>query len=70
MCVRADQQLEGVDVFNAYVAIVQWSTTNILLLIRDYLGMKTRHVNYTNTFVYILTETEVYIKYPKVFEKK
>ena len=70
MCVRGDQQIEEVDFFDTFAPVVQWSTVRILLVISLYLGMKSRQVDYTNAFVQAPIETEVYIEYPKLFERK
>ena len=41
----------------------------MLLVICVHLGMKTRQVDYTNTFVQAPIDIEVYIEYSKLFER-
>ena len=70
LCVRGDQQIKEVDFFDAFALVVQWSTVRMLLVICVYLGMKTRQVDYTNVFIQVPIETDVYIEYPRLFEQK
>ena len=32
-CVRGDKQIQGVDVFNTYVPVVEWSTVHMMLVV-------------------------------------
>jgi hypothetical protein len=51
LCVRGDLQREGVDYFEMYFPVIQWSTIRMLLLavvLRG--GWATRQMDYTNTF--------------------
>ena len=49
-CVRGNQQIEGVDVFDTYAPVVSWITVQVLLVISLVLGLQMQHVDYTNAF--------------------
>jgi hypothetical protein len=49
-CVRGDLQTEGVDYFETYAPVVQWSTVQLLLTLVVWEGWATRQVDYTNAF--------------------
>ena len=69
-CVRGDLQKEGVDFFETYAPVVQWSTVRMLLtfvLANDWV---TRQVDYTNVFAQADINEEVYVEPPKDFGSK
>ena len=49
-CVRGDQQIEGVDVFDTYTPVVSWITVRLLLVMSLVFGLATQQVDYTNAF--------------------
>lgn len=69
-CARGDLQKEGIDFFETYAPVVQWST--ILLLLSTVLteGWTTRQVDYTNAFAQADLKEEVYVEYPRLFGPK
>ena len=67
-CVRGDQQIEGVDVFETYAPVVSWITVRILLVLSLVLGLSTQQVDYTNAFCQAPLEQTVYVELPKGFE--
>ena len=48
---RGDQQIEGVDYFDSFSPVVQWSTIRLLLILSIMLGLETVQVDYTLAFV-------------------
>lgn len=66
-CARGDLQTEGVDFFETYAPVVQWSTIRLLLSTVLTEGWTTRQVDYTNAFVQADLAEEVYVEYPKLF---
>jgi hypothetical protein len=48
LCVRGDQQIDGIDVFNTYAPVVSWITVRLLLVLSLILGLQTQQVDYTN----------------------
>ena len=69
-CARGDLQKEGVDFFETYAPVVQWSTIRLLLTTVLTEGWVTRQVDYTNAFVQAELKEEVYMEYPRMFGPK
>ena len=69
-CARGDLQKEGVDFFETYAPVVQWSTIRLLLTTVLTEGWVTRQVDYTNAFVQAELREEVYVEYPRMFGAK
>ena len=69
-CVRGDKQVEGVDYFETYAPIVQWSTIRLILTMVLANGWVTKQVDYTNAFAQATLNEEVYIEQPKGFARK
>ena len=80
-CVRGDTQVEGVDFFDTYAPVVQWSTVRLLLILSILLNLQTCQVDYTAAFVHAPIDMEedvpdsaksgkdVYVEMPKGFRK-
>ena len=51
-CVRGDQQIEGVDYFDTFAPVVNWTTVRLLLILSTVLQLETRQVDYTAAFVH------------------
>ena len=49
-CVRGDQQIEGLDVFETFEPVVAWITVRLLLILSMILQLNTQQVDYTNAF--------------------
>ena len=69
-CVRGDKRIIGVDYFETYAPVVQWSTIRLVLTMVLSHGWVTRQVDYTNAFTQADLKEEVYIESPKGFERK
>ena len=69
-CVRGDLQREGVDYFETYAPVVQWSTVRLLLTMVLSKGWQTKQVDYTNAFAQATLKEEVYIEPPRGFGRK
>ena len=69
-CARGDLQQEGVDFFDTYAPVVQWSTIRLLLSTVLTEGWATRQVDYTNAFAQAALKEEVYLEFPKMFSPK
>ena len=69
-CARGDLQREGVDFFDTYAPVVQWSTIRLLLSTVLTEGWATRQVDYTNAFAQADLREEVYLEFPKIFGPK
>ena len=64
-CVRGDQQIEGVDFFECYAPVVQWSTVRVVLIFVMMFGLETRQVDYNNAFAQAECKEEVYVELPR-----
>ena len=69
-CVRGDQQVEGVDFFETFAPVVQWSTIRLLLVLSRRLGFSTAQVDYTAAFVQAAINEDVFVQMPKGFRKR
>ena len=49
-CVRGDKQVEGVDFFDTYAPVVSWTTIRLLIVLKGYLGLATKQVDFSNAF--------------------
>lgn len=66
-CCRGDMQTEGVDYFDTYAPVIQWSTVRLVLTLTLKHGWSTRQVDYTNAFAQAEIQEEVYIEPPRGF---
>lgn len=71
-CARGDRQLEGIDYFETWAPVVQWSTIRIVLIIAVKLGYKSAQCDITAAFIHaLLPEDEtIYVEQPRGFRKK
>ena len=71
-CARGDQQLEGIDFFETYAPVVQWTTVRLLLILEVLLQLKSKQGDVAAAFVHAeLGENEkVYVEMPLGFRKK
>ena len=67
-CVRSDQQIEGVDVFETYAPVVSWITVRLLLVLSVVMALCTQQVDYTNAFCQAPLDQTVYVELPRGFE--
>ena len=69
-CCRGDMQKEGVDYFETYAPVVQWSTIRLLLTLTLANDWTTRQVDYTNAFAQADLNEQVYVEPPRGFLPK
>ena len=69
-CVRGDQQIDGVDVFETYAPVVSWITVRLLMILSITMGLYTQQVDYTNAFCQAPLDQVVYVELPRGFERK
>lgn len=60
-------QTAGIDYFDTYAPVVQWSTIRLVLTLVLKHGWSTRQVDYTNAFAQADLPEEVYIEEPRGF---
>ena len=64
-CVRGDQQIEGVDYFDTFAPVVQWSTVRLMLVLSLTLGLASKQVDYVSAFCQAPIDEDVYVNLPK-----
>ena len=71
-CARGDQQLEGIDFFETYAPVVQWTTVHLLLILEVLLELQSKQGDVTAAFLHAdLEEHEkVYVEMPTGFRQK
>ena len=67
-CVRGDKQIIGIDVFETYAPVVQWSSVRLCFILSTVLGLASRQVDYTNAFVQANVKTDMYVELPRGFD--
>jgi hypothetical protein len=51
-CARGDRQIEGVDFFDTFAPVINWTSVRLLLILSAILGLSTKQVDYTAAFVH------------------
>jgi hypothetical protein len=71
-CARGDQQLEGIDFFETYAPVVQWTTVRLMLILEVLLGLKSKQGDVTAAFLHgeLGEDEKVYVEMPLGFRKK
>jgi hypothetical protein len=64
-CVRGDLQQEGIDFFETYAPVVQWSTVRALLVLSEFLGLETQQIDVSNAICQTNIAKELYVELPK-----
>jgi hypothetical protein len=71
-CASGDQQLEGVDFFETYAPVVQWTTVRLMLILEILLQLKSKQGDVTAAFLHgeLGPDEKVYVEMPLGFRKK
>ncbi|KAG7349585.1 reverse transcriptase RNA-dependent DNA polymerase [Nitzschia inconspicua] len=64
-CAGGHRQIEGVDFFETFAPVVNWTTVRLLLILSQVLGLASQQVDYTAAFVHAPIEEEVYVQMPR-----
>ena len=69
---RGDMQLEGIDFFDTYAPVVQWTTIRIILILEVLLGLKSKQGDVTAAFLHanLGKDKKVFVDMPRGFEVK
>ena len=65
ICARGDQQVDGVDVFDTFSPVTNWSTVRLLLTLSVALNMAAQQVDYAAAFCQAELPTPVYMEMPR-----
>ena len=63
----APLQVEGVEFFETYAPVVQWSTVCALLVMSIVLNLATQQIDFSNAFYQAEIDEEVYVEMPYDF---
>ena len=57
-------QLEGIDLFETYAAVVKWSTVQLMLILEVLLGLKSKQGDVTATFLHsdLVKDEKVFVE--------
>jgi hypothetical protein len=71
-CARGDQQLEGIDFFETYAPVVQWTTVRLMLILEILLQLKLMQGDVTCAFLHgeLGPNEKVYVEMPLGFRQK
>ena len=67
LCVCGDQQTQGIDIFELYAPVVQWTTVHLVLLLALAFCWETIQMDYMNAFAPATLAEEVYMELPHDF---
>ena len=51
-CARGDMQVEGIDFFETYAPVMQWTTVRLMLILEVLLGLKSKQGDVTAAFLH------------------
>ena len=68
-CARGDRQVEGLDYFETWSPVVQWTTVRLMLILATVLDLKSSQADITAAFVHaeLPAHEQVYIHQPRGF---
>ena len=71
-CAQGDQQLKGIDFFETYAPVVQWTMVHLLLVCEILLELKLKQGDVTTAFLHadLDKQEKVYMEVPLGFQKK
>ena len=71
-CARGDQQLEGIDFFETYAPVVQWTTVRLMLTLEVLLKLKSKQGDVTAAFLHadLGPDEKIYVRMPRGFRQK
>ncbi len=66
-----DQQLEGIDIFETYAPVVQWTTVHLMLILENLLGLKSKQADVTAAFLHTILgdDEKVIVEMPLGFKQ-
>eukprot|EP00956_Cyclotella_meneghiniana_P033325 scaffold95021_cov33-Cyclotella_meneghiniana.AAC.1 len=71
-CARGDKQLEGIDFFETYAPVVQWTTVRLMLILEILLNLKSKQGDVIAAFLHARLEDKekVYVDMPLGFRQQ
>ena len=68
-CVRGYLHIEGVDFFETYAPVIQWTTIHLFLILSIHLNLSSMQVDYTSAFLHASIDEDVYVEMPRGFKQ-
>jgi hypothetical protein len=68
-CARGDRQQEGIDYFETWAPVVQWSTVRIVMVLAAKLGFKSVQCDITAAFIHGRVTEPIYVHQPRGFHR-
>ena len=70
-CAWGDKQLEGIDFFETYAPVVQWTTISLMFILDILLGLKSKQGNVLCAFLHgeLQPDENVYVEIPLGFSQ-
>lgn len=68
-CAGGHRQIEGVDFFETFAPVVNWTTVRLLLILSQVLNLSTKQVDYTAAFIHAPINDTVYVEMPRGFSE-
>jgi len=65
ICVDGSQQCFGIDYWDTYAPVIQWSTVWLLFIIETTLGLSSWQIDYVQAFPQAALDDPVYMKVPQ-----
>ena len=72
VCAQGDMKLEGIDFFETYAPVVQWTTIWLMFILEGFLGLKSKQGDVTCAFLHadLAPDETVYVDLPLGFNTK
>jgi len=68
-CARGDRQQEGIDYFETWAPVVQWSTVRIVMILAAKLGLISVQCDITAAFIHGRVQETIYVHQPRGFHR-
>jgi hypothetical protein len=68
-CAGGHRQIEGVDFFETFAPVVNWTTVRLLLILSQLLNLSSKQVDYTAAFIHAPISDTVYVEMPSGFSE-
>jgi hypothetical protein len=68
-CARGDRQQEGIDYFETWAPVVQWSTVRIVMILAAKLGLISVQCDITAAFIHGRVQETIYVHQPRGFHQ-
>ena len=68
-CARGDRQQEGIDYFETWAPVVQWSTVRIVMILAAKLGLISVQCDITTAFIHGRVKETIYVHQPRGFHR-